>query len=206
MLTRWGFGYPHKLVSLAANWQDFPPSFVLHKVCLFLGMEAEEEEEGRWGQQESELHISSAPCFAERMLSPYYSNINTSVLRLTLKSNWVQNWTLNLLNQISRDQGGEQNRQIERKNSERERGREARTGVISPPFPYFPLIHISQLGNRRKTSTQLNGKLLPKLPSVLGTKQTYWSCHAGGWPKLSSNYSEDCTLWQTLNKTIKIHR
>lgn len=34
-LTHWGFGYPHKLVSLAANWHDVPPSFVLHNVCLF---------------------------------------------------------------------------------------------------------------------------------------------------------------------------
>ncbi len=34
MLTRCGVGNPHELVSLAANWYDFPLSFVRRHICL----------------------------------------------------------------------------------------------------------------------------------------------------------------------------
>lgn len=91
--------------------------------------------------------------------------------------------------------------------------RKDRGYFVSFSLPIFPtLLGHTQLGNHgnkkinkkiKKTSTQLNGKLLPKPPSLRAPEQTYWSCHAAGWPILLLNYSQYCAAWQTLNKTIK---
>lgn len=77
-------GNPHELVSLAANWSDFPLSFVQRHICLFSFSSTEQGADGGVC-----IFLSLQDLAGE--LDPYYYNINTAVPRLTLESNQLQN-------------------------------------------------------------------------------------------------------------------
>ncbi len=85
MLTRCGVGNPHELVSLAANWYDFPLSFVRRHIVFLLFSFTEQGADGGGGC----IFLSLQDLAGE--LGLYYCNINTAVPRLTLESDRVQN-------------------------------------------------------------------------------------------------------------------
>lgn len=86
MLTRCGVGNPHELVSLAANWNDFPLSFVERHICLSSFFSSTEQGADGGGGC---IFLSLRDLAGE--LGLYYGNINTAVPRLTLESDRVQN-------------------------------------------------------------------------------------------------------------------
>lgn len=192
----WRFGYLHKLVSLAANWQDSPPSPLRPSfVPIFVVLEGG----AGGGRPAFDAWTTYSKCpRAWLRRSQCNMNINTfCAKKKKVLKKWSWRW----------DQGrwkAGRNKQCEgEKKGQRLFCFFLPSHSPNPPSPYSTGKSRNKKKGMKKTLTQLNGKLLPKPPSLRAPQQTYWSCHAAVWPILFLNYLQYCATWQILNKTIK---
>lgn len=109
---------------------------------------------------------SSVPCFAERELSQYYRNINTSVLRLTSKSHWVKTKHSTKIAQWSR--GKVRYKDREKEEWVRERARR-QTEVIFP-FPPFSTHSPYSTGKSYRNINTAKRQIITKAPFIAGSK------------------------------------